>query len=117
MGATGLDGPMPPEPSAIDRLAELARASRSGYHELFRFPSMSTGVYLLARGGTDRQRPHSEDEVYFVLRGRGRFLQGTRDRAVEAGDALFVPAKVEHRFHAIEEELLLFVVFAPAESP
>jgi len=113
---SGAIGPGMPSEAATEHLAELARAAPNGYHELLRAPTMSVGVYLLARGATDHQRPHAEDEVYFVIRGRSRFLHGRSDRGVEAGDVLFVPAREEHRFHAIEEELLLLVVFAPAES-
>jgi len=29
---------------------------------------------------------------------------------------LFVPARVEHRFHSITEDLVVLVVFAPAEG-
>ncbi len=77
---------------------------------------MSAGVYVLGPGAIDRQSQHGEDEVYFVVRGRGRFQQGEGDRSVSAGDILFVAAHAPHRFHAIEEELVLLVVFAPAEG-
>jgi mannose-6-phosphate isomerase-like protein (cupin superfamily) len=76
---------------------------------------MSVGVYVLAAGATDAQTPHSEDEVYLVARGRGRFRNGEVDVAATAGDVLFVPSHREHRFHSITEELVLLVVFAPAE--
>ena len=33
-----------------------------------------------------------------------------------SGDLLYVPAREPHRFHSIEEELLLLVVFAPPEG-
>jgi quercetin dioxygenase-like cupin family protein len=38
------------------------------------------------------------------------------DRAVSAGSVIFVAAGVEHRFYDITEELVVLVVFAPAES-
>jgi mannose-6-phosphate isomerase-like protein (cupin superfamily) len=37
-------------------------------------------------------------------------------RRVEAGDTVFVAARVPHRFHSIERRLELLVLFAPAES-
>jgi mannose-6-phosphate isomerase-like protein (cupin superfamily) len=95
------------------RARAIQRPSR--YLEFLRAPAMSAGVYVLDAGATDRQSPHTEDEIYYVVRGRGRFRQGDQDAAVRTGDTLFVPAGEEHRFHAIEEELLLLVVFAPAE--
>lgn len=86
------------------------------YQEFLRQPSMSMGLYVLPAGGHDPQQPHGEDEAYLVLRGRGRIRVGDEDRAVEAGSVVFVPARVEHRFHDISEELAIAVVFAPAEG-
>jgi mannose-6-phosphate isomerase-like protein (cupin superfamily) len=55
--------------------------------------------------------PHSQDEVYMVLRGRGVFFHdGKRDR-FEAGDLLFVAAGTEHRFEDFTEDLAVWVVF------
>ena len=67
-------------------------------------------------GSTDPQRPHHEDEMYYVVRGRARFKAGTEDREVSAGSVIFVAAEVEHRFYDVTEELAVLVVFAPAES-
>ena len=86
------------------------------YQEFLRKPSLSVGLYVLPAGGADPQRPHGEDEVYLVLRGRGRIAVGGEDRAVEAGSVVFVPARLEHRFHDIAEELSVAVFFAPAEG-
>ena len=95
-------------------------AERAGvgelYREFLRVQSMSAGLYVLEAGAADPQSPHAQDEVYYVVSGRGRFTSGGDERAVEAGDVLFVPAQEEHRFHSIEERLSLLVVFAPAEG-
>jgi len=86
------------------------------YREFLRVPTMSAGLYVLPPGGTDPQRPHHEDEMYYVVRGRARFHAGDDDREVSAGSVLFVAAEVEHRFYDIVEELAVLVFFAPAES-
>ena len=86
------------------------------YREFLRVPAMSAGLYVLPAGATDPQRPHHEDEMYYVLRGRARFRAGEEDQAVSAGSVLFVAARVEHHFYEIAEELAVLVVFAPAES-
>lgn len=85
------------------------------YTEFLRVPAMSAGVYTLPAGADDPQQPHTEDELYVVLRGRARIRVGEEDAAVAPGDAVFVAAGVVHRFHAIEEELSVLVLFAPAE--
>ncbi|MGH2484976.1 MAG: cupin domain-containing protein [Ktedonobacterales bacterium] len=99
-------------------LADLLAAQRSGaklYHEFLRVPALSMGLYVLPAGGTDPQQPHTEDEVYYIARGRGMILVGEEQRAVTAGSVVYVPAGVEHRFHSVEEELRILVFFAPAE--
>ena len=78
---------------------------------------MSVGVYVLAAGASDPQTPHLEDEVYYVVRGRGKFRRATEELSADPGDVLFVPAREPHHFHSIEEDLVLLVVFAPAEQP
>ena len=92
----------------------LLEQSESGrlYHEFIRTHDLSVGVYALPAGATDPQGPHTEDEVYHVVRGRGRFTADGEEMAVEAGAVLFVAAGVEHRFHSIEEDLEILVFFA-----
>ena len=86
------------------------------YLEFLRVPAMSAGVYTLPAGGVDPQKPHKEDEMYYVVRGRARMRVGTENRAISPGSVIFVAAEVEHRFYDIEEELVLLVFFAPAET-
>ncbi len=86
------------------------------YGEFLRVPSMSMGLYVLGAGAADTQRPHHEDEMYYVVRGRARFRAGDEDGEVSAGSVLFVAAEVEHQFYDIREELAALVFFAPAES-
>lgn len=91
------------------------RAHGRLYEEFVRHPSMSIGLYVLPVGGTDPQQPHTEDEAYLVLRGRARIRVAGDDREVGPGSVVFVPARTEHRFHSITEELSVAVLFAPAE--
>jgi quercetin dioxygenase-like cupin family protein len=100
----------------IEQVAAERAASGRLYREFLRRPSLSAGLYEMAAGSEDPQKPHAEDEVYYVLRGRARFRSGGEDRPVAAGAVLFVPAGEEHRFHAITEGLSLLVLFAPAEG-
>jgi mannose-6-phosphate isomerase-like protein (cupin superfamily) len=77
---------------------------------------MSAGLYVLPAGGADHQKPHREDEIYYVIRGRALFKAGSEDREVSAGSVIFVAAQVGHRFYDITEELTMLVFFAPAET-
>ena len=95
-------------------VAEQAKSDRP-YLEFLRVASLSVGLYILPADGIDRQQPHTEDEVYYVVRGRASFRAGREERPAGPGSVLYVAAGVEHRFHAIEEELQILVFFAPAQ--
>jgi mannose-6-phosphate isomerase-like protein (cupin superfamily) len=100
-------------------LSEIDRQrAQSGnpYREFLRVPAMSAGLYVLPAGGTDLQKPHREDEIYYVVRGRARFRAGSEDREISQGSLIFVAAEVGHRFYEIAEELAVLVFFAPAET-
>ena len=86
------------------------------YLEFLRVPAMSAGVYVLAPGVKDPQKPHREDELYYVVRGRARMKIGSEDAEVSAGSVIFVEAEAEHRFYDIQEEMEVVVFFAPAEQ-
>ena len=55
--------------------------------------------------------PHDEDEVYFVLKGRGTITLGGQPQAIAQGSILYVPADTEHEFTEISEDLSLLVFF------
>ena len=103
-------------PVDLARLVEAHRRSPRRYLEVLRTGQLSAGMYRLRRGDEDQQRPHHEEEVYLVMEGRGRFRIGDQDFAAEPGALLTVPARVEHAFHSITDDLLLLVFFAPAEG-
>ena len=86
------------------------------YHEFLRVPALSAGVYVLSAGATDRQRPHQQDEIYYVVRGKAKMRLGVEDCSIQEGSVIFVEPGLEHRFFDIEQELVLLVVFAPAET-
>ena len=100
----------------IDHLEQQRAQTGKSYLEFLRVSAMSAGVYSLPAGGTDLQKPHQEDEMYYVARGRARMRAGSKDQAVCQGSVIFVAAGVEHRFYDIAEELVVVVFFAPAET-
>jgi mannose-6-phosphate isomerase-like protein (cupin superfamily) len=99
----------------LDALLRAQAEAGQPYHEFVRSHDLSVGLYVLPAGATDHQSPHTEDEVYHVVSGRGRILVGDEDREVGPGSVVFVAADTIHRFHDIGEELVVLVVFGPAE--
>ena len=66
--------------------------------------------------GSDPQTPHTRDEVYVVASGNGTFVCAGESVAFKTGDALFVPAHVEHRFEAFSDDFAVWVMFYGPEG-
>ena len=98
-------------------VADAHAASGKAYHQYLTVPALSAGIYALPAGGDDPQSPHDEDEVYIVLTGKARIAIDGVDHPVARGDTIYVAKNVAHRFHSIQEDLRLLVVFAPAHTP
>jgi len=99
----------------INKLLSKVTTDRR-YHEFLRIPAMSSGLYVLGADAIDKQSPHKEDEIYYVIRGRGKIRISDTEIPVSQGSVVFVEANAEHRFFDIEQELVLLVFFAPPES-
>lgn len=64
----------------------------------------------------DTQQPHTRDEVYVVISGSGFFVNGETRKPFEAGEVLFVPAGVEHRFEDFTPDFATWVFFYGPEG-
>ncbi len=96
---------------------EAAHAAQDNrYLQFLTVPELSLGLYNLPAGAEDLQTPHLEDEIYYVVSGRGRLSAGDRDYPAEPGSILFVARHVPHMFHDITEDLHILVFFAPAHT-
>lgn len=93
-------------PQALDGIpAEGKLRSKA----VFTHGSMRLLVY--APRGEDPQQPHNQDEVYIIQSGSGWFVNGDDRHRFGPGDALFVPAGIEHRFEDFTDDLSIWVVF------
>src|SRR4051812_38898006 len=103
---------------SLDAAAAFTEPSGADTHwvEHLRTDALSVGTYSIRGDGVDDQEPHTEDEVYVVVSGRGHLEAGGQRVPVAAGSTLFVPAGEEHRFVDVSEDLTLVVVFAPPEG-
>lgn len=99
-----------------EEIVNQLRKTGGLYEELLRVSSLSAGIYSLKVGMVDPQQQHTEDEVYYVLRGRGSIRIDKETHIVRSGSVIFVPALAEHKFLDIKEDLVLLVLFAPPEG-
>jgi mannose-6-phosphate isomerase-like protein (cupin superfamily) len=75
----------------------------------FRHGTLEIGFYRPEH--VDHQEPHERDEVYVIASGTGSFVVAGERSEVEAGEVLFVPAGVEHRFVEFSDDFATWVVF------
>lgn len=88
-------------------LAKMPQGER--YIEEMAHGTMSVGLY--APSGVDPQKPHDQDELYFIHSGSGMFRLGDARHSFEPGTCFFVPAGVEHRFEQFTDDFAAWVVF------
>jgi len=111
-------GSKPPVAQAfgIDQLRSQREKSGNAYLPFLKVPSMRMGVYALGAGADDKQSPHDEDEVYYVLSGRGTLRVESEEHPVQPGSLVFVAAHAAHKFHSITEPLEVLVFFSAAAA-
>jgi mannose-6-phosphate isomerase-like protein (cupin superfamily) len=68
-------------------------------------------IEFYAPRGADPQQPHTRDEIYFVMHGRGVFWDGETRAQFMPGDVIYVPAGTPHRFEDFSDDLALWAVF------
>ena len=98
----------------VDAARRRLLESGGGYEIVHESPGLELGVYVLVAPEPDGQQPHADDEVYVVLEGRGTLDVEGVETALGEGDAIFVPARAEHRFTAYEQLALLVIFTRPA---
>lgn len=97
----------------VRAVAASLRERGGGYEVVHSSTGLEIGVYVLEAPKPDTQSPHAEDEVYVVLEGAGEIeVEGER-RSLREGDAVFVAAGAEHRFHGYELLSLLVIFNGP----
>ncbi len=97
--------------SALAKLSEITGRQFVG---VFGHGSLEVEIYKPNK--VDLQKPHTRDEVYVVISGSGQFMNGEVRRPFQAGEVLFVPAGVEHRFENFTEDFATWVFFYGPEG-
>jgi mannose-6-phosphate isomerase-like protein (cupin superfamily) len=92
-----------------DFLAKLP--GKTGERFVAAFQHGTLEVELYAPRGKDPQTPHTRDEVYVVISGRGEFVAGERTTIFKPGDFLFVAAGIPHSFEKFSDDLVVWVIF------
>ena len=98
-------------PLKIDLIASAAKLAASGQASVSLFQHGDANVLLFVPTDQDTQQAHKRDEIYVVQAGQGIFTRGGETVRFDAGDVLFVPAGVPHRFASFSAEFKAWVIF------
>ena len=61
---------------------------------------------------TDPQKPHTRDEVYFVISGTGWFVSAAGRQRFGPGDVFYLPAGEPHHFENFTDDFATWAIFA-----
>jgi mannose-6-phosphate isomerase-like protein (cupin superfamily) len=100
-----------PDRSRIIRLADAQAGIPSGERSARVWQRGSLDVAFAFPVPPKDQAPHTQDEIYIIIRGRGVLIHDGKRDSFESGDILFVAAGTEHQFEDVTEDLALWRVF------
>jgi mannose-6-phosphate isomerase-like protein (cupin superfamily) len=103
-------------PLKVDLVASAAKLAKSGQSSVSLFQHGDANVLLFVPLDQDTQQAHQRDELYVVQAGQGIFKRGGETVRFDAGDVLFVPAGVPHRFASFSADFRAWVIFFGPEG-
>lgn len=99
----------------LEELGAKRKESGLPWQPFLDVATMNAGLYVLAVGDEDRQRPHELDELYYVISGLATLEIEGETQKVGPGSLVYVRALAAHHFHSIEEDLHVLVFFSTRE--
>jgi mannose-6-phosphate isomerase-like protein (cupin superfamily) len=93
----------------LEAIEQLKAAKDKTFTVLMKHGTMS--VEYFAPQKTDVQTPHQQDELYVIVRGHGQLNRNGEMIDCKAGDVLFVPAGMDHRFEKFSDDFASWVIF------
>ena len=99
----------------VFELAQLAtRLEKEGgyFLDFLKVRNLEAGIIVLHPNEVDTQEPHSDDELYYVIKGNAWMEIGKKKIHVKEGSIIFVPAGLEHRFYGNVVDLVVLYMFA-----
>ena len=95
----------------IDLIASARKLAASGQSFVSLFQHGDANLLLFAPKDQDTQVSHERDELYVIQCGKGIFNRAKETVRFDAGDVLFVPAGMEHRFASFSADFRAWVLF------
>ncbi|HWJ28047.1 MAG TPA: cupin domain-containing protein [Flavisolibacter sp.] len=105
---------MKPHVSIEEAVNQLGKEDKQRFTLMMEYGTMQLEYY--APRDKDHQSPHKKDELYVIVSGSGYINRsGTREE-FGAGDVVFVPAGMPHRFEDFTNDFATWVIFYGPEG-
>jgi mannose-6-phosphate isomerase-like protein (cupin superfamily) len=95
----------------LDEIVSCINKQENYFISFLNTKAIDVGILKLHPGQKDTQGPHSVDEVYFVIEGKGFIEINATAYTVKKGTIIFVPAESKHRFYGNNQDLVVLYVF------
>jgi quercetin dioxygenase-like cupin family protein len=76
-------------------------------------PNFAMRLFEMETGGNSPLHTHPWEHEVFILEGEGTVFGGREERALKAGDVVFVPPNEEHQFRSSNRKPLKFLCLVP----
>lgn len=99
----------------VFELAQLASKldKEGGYFlDFLKVRNLEAGIIVLHPNEADTQEPHSDDELYYVIKGNAWMEIGKKKIQVKESSIIFIPAGMQHRFYGNVVDLVVLYMFA-----
>ncbi len=95
--------------TSVEEAVEALVKANEKFVQLLQHGSMKVEYYVPNK--VDLQTPHTQDELYIIISGSGKFINGNKTVDFKPHDVLFVPAGTEHRFINFTTDFATWVIF------
>jgi mannose-6-phosphate isomerase-like protein (cupin superfamily) len=87
------------------------KGNSTDFLDILQNNSFEVGVLRLNPGEKDTKGPHSADELYVVIEGKGYINIVEENYEIRKGSCIFVPSKTKHFFHENKEKIVVLYIF------
>lgn len=98
-------------PEIIPLAEAIARVQAEPVPYALLFERGELAVELFIPHGKDVQSPHEQDELYLIQCGAAVLLRNEQRITCAAGDVIYVPAGMPHRFESFSNDFRTWVIY------
>jgi len=103
-------------PGKISLADAVARVQAEPVPYALLFERGDLAVELFIPRGRDAQSPHGQDELYLIQSGAAILDRNGERVSCNAGDVLYVPARMPHRFESHTSDFRTWVIYVRAHT-